>query len=64
MKPDYKNWVSKEMVVGFWIVTTVAAIISTLFAVLGFTSQTLWAIILFTVFAVITLALIVFSVIW
>lgn len=62
MKPDYKNWVPTGMVVGFWIATAFAAIFSAVFAVLGFTSQTLWEIILFAVFAVLTLALIVFSV--
>ncbi|MBR1677790.1 MAG: class I SAM-dependent methyltransferase [Clostridia bacterium] len=62
MKPDYKNWVPTGMVVGFWIATAFAAILSDVFAVLGFTSQTLWEIILFAVFAVLTLALLVFSV--
>ena len=62
MKPNYKNWVPTGMVVGYWSATAVSAIATIVFAVLGFSSQTVWEIVLFAVFAVITLALCAVSV--
>lgn len=62
MKPDYKNWVPKGMVIGYFAGTAVALLLTVLFAIVGFTNGFIWSIVLFAVFAVLTLALLAVSI--
>ena len=62
MKPDYKNWVPKGMVIGYFAGTAVALLLTVLFAIAGFTNGFIWSIVLFAVFAVLTLALLAVSI--
>ncbi|MBR1746863.1 MAG: class I SAM-dependent methyltransferase [Clostridia bacterium] len=57
MRPDYKNWVPKSLVVGFWSGTLAAAVCAVVFALIGFVGSFVWAVALFIVFAVVAVIL-------
>lgn len=57
MKPDYKNWVPKGMIVIFLAGALVTLIGAIVFGVVGFVNDLTWAIVLFAVFAAATLFL-------
>ena len=57
MKADYKNWVPKGMVIGFWLAALAATAVTAVFAAVGFGEGLTWAIVIFCVFAVVAVAL-------
>ena len=57
MKPDYKNWVPKNMVIGFWSGTAVSAGVTAFFAAAGFVVGAVWAKAVFGVFLAVTVVL-------
>ena len=52
MKPNYKNWVPKGMLIGYLIGVIVCLIAAVVFGVIGFTQPATWAVILLALFAV------------
>ena len=61
MKPNYKNWVPKGMVIGYLSGTIICLIAAVVFGVLGFTRSMTWAIALFALFGFATFVLAVIS---
>ena len=51
MKPDYKNWVPKGMIAGYFSGTIACLIAAVVFGVLGFIESMTWAVVLFAIFA-------------
>lgn len=61
MKPDYKNWVPKGMVVGYFVAFFGAFVVAIVFGALSLAYKDVWQIVLFGVFALVTLVLAVVS---
>ncbi|MCR4660902.1 MAG: class I SAM-dependent methyltransferase [Clostridia bacterium] len=62
MKPNYKNWVPKGMVISYLAGTVISLVMVIVFGCLGFKDHLKWAIVLFVIFIVLSLFLIVVSV--
>ena len=61
MKPDYKNWVPKGMVIGYFVAFVCALIVTIIFGSLSLAYKDVWQIVLFAVFVVVALVLAVIS---
>ena len=61
MKPDYKNWVPKGMVFGYSIGAAATLVATVVSGYGGFAKSLVWSIVLFAVFALVTVLLLVVS---
>ncbi len=61
MKPDYKNWVPKGMVIGYFAGFVLALLLALTFGVLALVFSNIWQIILFAIFALIGIVLAIVS---